>query len=390
MSADITILVVDDDENVRIILEMILQSRGYRTVLLPNDTKIEENLRTNQIDLILLDLYIGSVDGIEVLKRIKSIPEFFLTPIIMLTAEVNHDILETCLDSGASDFINKPVIPKILLSRIRSALSIRNYIKEIEKQKTELQDSENRLKLIFNAMKRELEKAKYTQETLVPPKFVNYRNYNLYSYYKPIDEIGGDFIGYRLTRNKELDILFGDVSGHGISSAMVSCMAILCFKSLMETISVDTASEGLRFLHDLLMDYVKKHYIVAAYLRIEPNSETLFYSYAGHHPMLVIKPDSVTELEGRGTPIILFPEVQAEEYEYKLEKDDKIFLFSDGLFEIFNDENQYLGNENFIKYVEQNRHLKGEEFLTKVSEFCLSFCKGVTRDDITMVLLEVD
>lgn len=381
---DFSILLIDDDELVILSLELILTERGYRVINTSDSDQIMEILQREKIDLILLDFYLYGVNGIDILNSIRSVSQLSHIPILMLTSEESPDIIESCLDLGATDFIIKPVIPKVLLARIRSALSNREYILQIESQKKEISDSKEKLSNALIALEKDLRKARTIQETLIPKHFINSRTCQMYTYYKPMNEVGGDFFSF-LEREDNIDLLFGDVSGHGISSAMVSCMAVLCFQTMTKDKKIE---DEFKFLHQTLLSYVKGHYITGVYLRFNTETRLLQYAYAGHHPCILIRDGKLINLDGKGTPLILMKEFITSANSVQIEKGDKLFLYSDGLYEIHNPRNEFLGSEQFLDAVQTMCELRGNDFLKSIFNFSINYTGNIVKDDMTMLLIE--
>ena len=147
------------------------------------------------------------MNGSEILETMRRNGSFANIPVIMLTSEESPDIIEKCLDSGATDFIIKPIIPKVLLARIRSALAHRENILQIETQREEISKSRHQLSEALSHLEKDIKKARITQTTLIPASYIESEYYRMYSYYKPISEVGGDFFSYFESAGKT-DILF--------------------------------------------------------------------------------------------------------------------------------------------------------------------------------------
>jgi two-component system, OmpR family, alkaline phosphatase synthesis response regulator PhoP len=116
------ILVVDDEEDILELLRYNLAKEGYRVTCVASG---EEAVKTGQAispDLILLDLLLPGMDGLEVCRALKSAPQTRHIPIIMLTAKGEEVDIVTGLELGADDYITKPFSPRVLLARIRTAL----------------------------------------------------------------------------------------------------------------------------------------------------------------------------------------------------------------------------------------------------------------------------
>ncbi len=380
-----TILLIDDDRLIIMSLELILKRKGYKVVQTSNATLVLPLIEKEKVDLVILDFYLSDTNGIDILKSIREKENFSNIPVFMLTSEESPDIIEACLDSGATDFIIKPIIPKVLLARIRSALSNRSNILQIEMQTKEISSSREKLSEVLYHLEKDIKKARVTQTTLIPASYIESKFYKMYSYYKPMIEVGGDFFSHFEVGDKT-DILFGDVSGHGISSAMVSCMAVLCFQTMSH--DKESVESELHYLHNTLSSYVAGHYITGVYLRFDASKNILHYAYAGHHSIVLIRNNEIIELEGRGTPLLLMKDFLTKASIFPIERGDRLFLFSDGLFEIFNLKNEFYGSDSFLAEVKEKIYLQGSDFLKAISDSSIHFSSNIVKDDMTMLLID--
>lgn len=120
---DPALLVIDDEEGNRLWLSRRLAAEGYRVVAAGDGAVGLHHLRTDRFDLVLLDLFMPEMDGLEVLDRIKSDPGTMDTPVMMLTASNTHQSVAHALSLGAVDYVIKPVKLPDLLRRLRARLS---------------------------------------------------------------------------------------------------------------------------------------------------------------------------------------------------------------------------------------------------------------------------
>jgi len=159
---EMKILIVDDSEDFRLLLEKILRKAGYRSLIFTEsalaafDVLGLYNKKTTQridIDLILMDKIMPNIDGIEAFSRIKTKQIFNDIPVIMVTVATEIASLRKAFDAGAHDYITKPPNEIELLARIRAALKLK---KEIDRRKA---DSEE-LKIISLELKAANEKLK--------------------------------------------------------------------------------------------------------------------------------------------------------------------------------------------------------------------------------------
>jgi two-component system, OmpR family, response regulator len=118
-----TILVVEDEEKIARVLELELEYEGYSVTKVIDGLEALEAYRTGSWDLILLDVMLPGLSGIELLRRIRK--NDILTPVILLTAKSSVEDKVSGLDLGANDYITKPFQIEELLARIRAALRIK-------------------------------------------------------------------------------------------------------------------------------------------------------------------------------------------------------------------------------------------------------------------------
>jgi putative two-component system response regulator len=133
-----TVLVADDQASNRELLEEILSAQGFKVVSVPDGAAALEKLSTLPVDLILLDVMMPRLSGFAVCQKIKSDPETYLTPVILITSlSDKQDRLEG-IRAGADDFLTRPVDPTELLARVRSLLKLKLRTDELERAESVL------------------------------------------------------------------------------------------------------------------------------------------------------------------------------------------------------------------------------------------------------------
>ncbi len=126
------IFIVDDNEYNRQLLEATLYSEGYEVHQASDGQEALDRLDEVAPDLIMLDINMPVLDGLETCRRIRSQPEHNLLPIVILTAETDMKTHLSSIEAGANDFVTKPFIPAIILARAQSLIQVKKLTDEME------------------------------------------------------------------------------------------------------------------------------------------------------------------------------------------------------------------------------------------------------------------
>lgn len=116
------ILIVEDDEDIHELIKYNLSKEGYKVISAVSGEAGADMVKAEKPDLVVLDLMLPGIDGLEVCRLIKSDPVISDIPIIMVTAKGEEADIVTGLELGADDYITKPFSPKVLIARIRACL----------------------------------------------------------------------------------------------------------------------------------------------------------------------------------------------------------------------------------------------------------------------------
>ncbi|MEW6670311.1 MAG: response regulator transcription factor [Thermodesulfobacteriota bacterium] len=124
------ILVVDDEEDILELIRHNLAREGYQVICAATGEKAVEKIRSGKPDLIVLDLMLPGIDGLQVARMLKNDAATRRIPIIMLTAKGEEADIVTGLELGADDYITKPFSPRVLIARVRAVIRRREKIVE--------------------------------------------------------------------------------------------------------------------------------------------------------------------------------------------------------------------------------------------------------------------
>ena len=393
------ILVVDDQEaNVRL-LEGMLRIAGYTSIESTMDPfKVCELHRKNRYSLILLDLQMPGMDGFQVMEGLKEIEEDGYLPVLVITAQPAHKL--RALEAGAKDFVSKPFDLAELRARVHNILEVRllhletkNYSKVLEETVRELEASREviRLKTLEERKKseQELALAQETQESLLPRSLPQFENFRIHAFNNPTRYVGGDFYDFLPLSSGEWVGVLADVSGKGMSAALLSSMVLGALS--MEFHSRTQPQEVLNRVNRLLCEKSLPYQFVTLFLfLLSPDGMGQFIS-AGHNPAYLFRSatGTVEELVSNATVLGLFDYVFYESSAFRLDKGDILVVYSDGLTDAQNPQEEMFGEERLLRIIRQEApsgsQALEERFLKAVEEFT----QGVPQtDDITFVVVE--
>jgi cyclic di-GMP phosphodiesterase len=133
-----TVLVADDEEANRELMEELLSNEGYKVITAPDGSSALQELGRAEVDVVVLDVLMPGMSGLEVCERIKANPETYLLPVILTTSLSDKQDRINGIKVGADDFLNRPVDRTELLARVRSLLKLKLRTDELERAESVL------------------------------------------------------------------------------------------------------------------------------------------------------------------------------------------------------------------------------------------------------------
>src|SRR5262249_26592236 len=133
-----TILIADDEPAFRDYLGTLLRTQGFRVEAAGDGVQALEMFAQHQPDLVLLDIEMPHVDGLEFCRRLKQNPEPRLVPVVLVTGLTASEDRIRGIEVGANDFLSKPVDRNELMARVKSLLSLKAYTDELERAESVL------------------------------------------------------------------------------------------------------------------------------------------------------------------------------------------------------------------------------------------------------------
>ncbi len=348
------VLIVDDSpENIQILMGTLKDQ--YAIVAAINGEKaLKMAVAEPKPDLILLDIMMPGIDGYEVCRRLKADELTRNIPIIFVTAKTEvHD--ETLgFELGAVDYISKPFSVPVVNARVKAHLDLKRLRDAEESQRAALE-------AVLSTLNNELAEAADYVQSLLPqpltegPLKAGWR-------YVPSTTLGGDALGYHWVDKDTLAIYLVDVCGHGVGAALhsVSVLNVLRSQNLHNT-DFRKPDRVLTELNAVFpMENHKEMFFTIWYGVYDCASRVLTYASGGHPAALLIQdmPGGTSEIQELGTPNVIvggLPGMEFRHAEVSIAGPARLYVFSDGVCEIMNDNGPCWSFDDLKVYLEGSR-----------------------------------
>ena len=387
-----SLLLVDDNEMNRDMLSRRLERRGFSVVLAKDGQQALDLIQAQRFDLVLLDVMMPGIDGLQVLKHVRATHSMKDLPIVMATAKDQSEDVVRALELGANDYVTKPLDFPVVLARIQTQLSLKR--------------ASEALQAAHARMKRDLEAAAQIQYSLMPSALPSGRVGKFAWKYQPCDELAGDILGVEQLDEKHVGLYVLDVSGHGVPSAL---LAVTLSRVLSHTgegsiltrppqngsrqPGLTPPSEVAAHLNRRFpMNPETRQYFTLAYGILDADSREFVFTSAGHPgPVHLRQGEQPQVLTTCGFPIGWFPNVVYEESRITLEPGDRLILYSDGLVDAAGPQGEHFGKERLLKAIENERSTPLGKSLDVLLEVVKEWCgAGGLDDDVSILGIEIE
>src|SRR5215467_14990821 len=263
-------------------------------------------------------------------------------------------------------------------------------ISEQKRVEMELRQANGLLVARQRQVEQELQLAERVQQSLAP-KSLTWGGVSVEAYYQPVWSIGGDY-GLVKPRDDRLDVLVCDVSGHGISSALIANR--IYSETMAEIERGSDLGSMLRHLNHFAVQHLASSatYFTVAALRLDGARRSLQFAGAGHPPaMIVRRGQSLKLLESKNMVLGLFEDAVNSDasIETTLQKNDRVIIYTDGLTENFNSKHEMLGVDGLKEIVADTSSLPLVEMKTQILHRVEAWRDGPAADDVSLVLVEI-
>ncbi|MCP5419310.1 MAG: response regulator [Gammaproteobacteria bacterium] len=392
MSKTETILTIDDEPTIREVMASYLQDSGYRVLQAENGHDGIEACRRDHPDLVLCDLRMPVMDGLQVLATVTH--EFPEMPIIVVSGVgVIGDVLEA-LKHGAWDFVTKPVEDMAVLEHaIEQSLERARLIRENRIYREHLESANTRLKQSLRQLQEDEEAGRRIQFRLLPENNKCYPPYLFSHQLLTSLYLSGDFVDYFVIDAEHLGFYMADVSGHGVSSAFVTVLLRSSVNRCLENYwqagdsTILNPAELLKLLNQEIFQGRLGKYLTMFYGVINRPQNSLSYSNGGQFPFpLLITEDRAEFVESKSLPVGLFEFADYHNMVRFLPENFLLLMMSDGILEVLSYANLQQKLDFLLSSTSSVKHTKVDiESLTRRLRLDQA---STLPDDITMLLIK--
>jgi sigma-B regulation protein RsbU (phosphoserine phosphatase) len=354
-----------------------LPSNGWSLgVMFPED-EIMADINNLSKDAVLI-----SIEGILILLLVIIYISRTITRPLRKLSEATKDIASGNLEFDIPKIKSQDEVGRLSRSFEYMRESLKQYISDLKETTATNERIESELKI-----------ARDIQMGIIPkifPPFPDRTEFEIYASIEPAREVGGDFYDFFFLDNNKLFFLIGDVSDKGIPASLFMAVTKTLIKAVAST-DKDLNEIVFKINNDLFSDNEMSMFVTIFFGILNINSGDITYTNAGHNVPVIIRDDgSVSMLEKTGGMALgAFENAKYGTGKVKLNTNDIIFLYTDGITEAMDENGGLFGEQNLIQKLGGYSSLRAEEIINHINRDVKEFAGSEAQsDDITMLSIK--
>ncbi len=397
------VLIVDDSRLQRKILSSSVKQWGFEVIEADSGEAALAICAERQPDIVLSDWMMPGMNGLEFCQVFRDQSGDHYGYFILLTSKSDKDEVARGLDAGADDFLTKPVNAHELRARITAGERILKMQRELHDQNRLITETLGELQRLYDSLDNDLIEAKQLQQSLIPERHKTFDNGELSLMLRQSGHVGGDLVGFFPAEKGHLGLFSIDVSGHGISSALMTARlaGYLSASAPDQNVALAKMPDGSYYARSpeevieelnvlVLEEMDTEHYFTLLLADIDLNTGHVQMAQAGHPHPVIQRADGTIEQEGPGGfPVGLLLGISFTRFETQLQKGDRILFLSDGVVECPNTNGDMLEEEGLASLMTELADVKGPAFFEALIWRLTEFAEDKPfPDDVSGVLFE--
>lgn len=398
------ILIVEDNLITCTLLQNYLQKWGYEVISVNNINSAIAVIEAQKIQLVITDWLMPGGNGTQLCQHIRALKQPCYTYVIMITSLEEAQFAAEGLQSGADDFIRKPLQYNELRARIKAGERILELEKNLQKKHGQLLETSDKLKAASELINKDLGLAMLMQRSLLPSITHQFTGVTIDWLFEPSSQLSGDIFNCFALSEQHVGFYILDVVGHGIASAMQSftLSQLLgmkantiypppCTPTQQPIVTAPSARTVVTNLNRSFQTDAKNIlYFTMIYGVIDTLNGSVDLCQAGHPYALYLKSGGTAEFIAKSNlPVGIKPDMDYESVSFRYTSGDRIFIYSDGITECQNKAGEMFGSGRLKAFVNESSHLKLGDVIGGLKAYLNEWhCGEDFDDDVSLLILE--
>lgn len=376
-----SILVVDDERTITFLLSEILKKDGHTVTQLYDGKLVQAEIQKRRYDLVVSDLHMNEVGGLDVLKTVKDTDDS--TEVLILTGHGSITTAVEAMKFGAFEYLTKPIDIEEFRLKVQMALERRAFKQRIERQ-------ERKLKAHQEMIKKDLLLAGQVQQSLVP-RPITLPHVDVAVRYMPMIGIGGDFADTYYDGEQKVYLTIVDVTGHGITAALLVNRICSEIQKL-----VREKREPREILHNLNNFIFDAFHGMAMFMTMFSGVVDLAhgrFTYSGSaHPAAILWNEREREFMKLESQNVILGYEKTPTHEVLRQDDieigsgDRIIMYTDGIIEAEDSMARQLGIDGLINFFDRHIHRTADEIGASIMNGIQAFSPNPLKDDVYLII----
>ena len=400
----VTLLLVDDNEANREMLSRRLTRRGFNVAVAAGGHEALERIGRERYDLILLDLLMPDMGGMEVLKTIRETHSSAELPVIITSAKEEASDVIAGFEAGANDYLTKPFDFAIVKARVRAQIKLKRAVERIRRLERDVAERNRALEAANQRMQSDLSAAARIQQAMLPVSVPDGPQAKFAWMFKPCAELAGDALNVFALDEHHIAMYVLDVVGHGVAASLLSIAVSRVLTPGPNSFLIRPSAEppGYRLLPPgevagqlnkrFPFDSASEQFFSLLYGVLDLRTREWRFVCAGHPGPIHVGHRGATPrlIAAHERLPIGIGDRTYPEHAMQIEPGDRLFIYTDGISEAMNPAHEPFGSKRMIESLARSRESTLEESIAALWSDVEHWSGGSTRqDDASVVAVEI-